>query len=140
MGWAGLRHPRRCSSCPAPWRPALSANGRSRPWTRSPARARPERGLIDAVGRAERRADLGEGAEALHLLLVEQEVLRAGLGPDALPLGLRALDALEAEPRRQVNDVDGAVGEPADQDGAIDRFLFRPVRTGRREVGRRRAA
>jgi hypothetical protein len=38
-----------------------------------------------------------------------------------------------------MDDVHGTIGEPADQDGAIDRLLFGPVRTGGRKIGRRRA-
>src|SRR5712692_10650666 len=101
--------------------------------------ALPERVLVDAVGRAEGRADLGEGAEALHLFLVQQEVLRTGLGPDPLAFALRPLDALEAEPGREVDDIDGTLGELADQDGAIDRLFFRPVGAGGWEIHGRRA-
>src|SRR3989442_6105190 len=103
-------------------------------------RALPQRLAIGTAGRTERRTDLGEGPQALHLLVGEQEILRAGLAPDALPLGLRALDPLEPELRRKVHDVDGTAGEPADEDRAVDRLLLGPVRTGRREIGRRRAA
>ncbi len=39
-----------------------------------------------------------------------------------------------------MHDVDGAAGQPSDQDGAVDRLFFRPVRTGRREIGRLGAA
>jgi hypothetical protein len=37
---------------------------------------------------------LAKGTEARHLLVVEEEILRAGLRPHALPFRLRALDAL----------------------------------------------
>src|SRR5438270_593276 len=67
-------------------------------------------------------------------------ILRAGLAPHALALGLGALDALETEPRRQVHDVHGTPGEPSDEDRAVDRLFFRPVRAGWRKVGRRGTA
>src|SRR6266508_6850921 len=96
--------------------------------------ARPQRGLIDAVGRAKGGPDLGEGTEARHLFVVEEQILRARLRPHALPLRLRALDALEAEARREMDDVDRALRELSDEDGAIDRLLLRPIGTGGREV------
>ena len=61
-------------------------------------RSCPQRRPIRPHRRAQRRADLCERAPALHLLVGEEEILRAGLGPHPLPLGLGALDALEAEP------------------------------------------
>src|SRR5438876_1047528 len=102
-------------------------------------RALPERGAVRALSRPERRADLGEGPPALHLLVGEQQILRTRLRPDLLALGLSALDALETHLRREVHDVDGAPGEPRDEDGAIDRLLLGPVGAGRWEVGGRRA-
>src|SRR5207244_9638701 len=69
----------------------------------------------------------------------EQQILRTRLRPHLLALGLSALDALETHLRREVHDVDGAPGEPRDEDGAIDRLLLGPVGAGRREVGGRRA-
>src|SRR5207249_7224358 len=65
---------------------------------------------------------------------------RVRLGPHPLALGMSALDALEAEPGGEMDDVHGAAGEAADEDRAVDRFLLRPVGARRREVGRRRAA
>ena len=78
---------------------------------------------------------LAKWAPRLHLLLGEEEVLRAGLGPDALPLGLRVLDPLEAARGREVHDVDRTARHRADADGAIDRLLLRPRRAGGGEVG-----
>src|SRR5262249_19358181 len=103
-------------------------------------RALPEGRAIGAVVGAKRRPDLGEGAPALHLAGGQEGGLRAGLRPDALARALGALDALEPEPSGEMHDVDGAVGEPADEDGAVDRLLLGPVGAGRREVGGRRAA
>src|SRR2546427_13244194 len=99
-------------------------------------RALPQRLAIGTAGRTERRTDLGEGPQALHLLVGEQEILGAGLAPDALPLGLRALDPLEPELRRKAHDVDGTAGYPADEDRAVGRLLLGQVRTARREIGR----
>src|SRR5262249_15388156 len=91
-------------------------------------RALPERLAIRPGRGAQRRANLGEWAKPLHLLVGEEQILRAGLAPHLLALGLRALDALEAELRRQVHDVDRAPGEAADEDRAVYRLLLRPVR------------
>ena len=99
--------------------------------------SRPERRAVRAVGGPERRADLGEGAQALHLLVGQEQVLRAGLRPHLLAFRLRALDALEAEPGAEMHHVHRAVGEPADEDGAVDRLFLRPVRAGRGEIGGR---
>src|SRR5881409_39861 len=95
---------------------------------------------IVSVRRAQRRADLGEGPELGHLLVAQQQVLRARLRPHALALGLRALDALEPEPCRQVHDVDRTAREPADEDGAVDRLLLGPVGARRGEVRRLRTS
>src|SRR6267143_1003240 len=90
------------------------------------------------VRRTQRRADLRERPQLRHLLVAEQQVLRARLRPHALALGLRPLDALEPEPRREVHDVDGTAGEAADEDRAVDRLLLGPVGARRREVRRLR--
>src|SRR5262249_45038522 len=102
--------------------------------------AAPERVAVGTSGRAQRWADLGEGPPAFHLLVGEQQVLRARLGPHGLAFGVSALDALEAELGGEMDDVDGTAGEAADQDGAVDRLFLGPVRARRWEVGRRRAA
>src|SRR5262249_58867705 len=86
------------------------------------------------------RADLGERPPALHLFVGQQEILRARLRPDALTFGLGALDPLQAELRREMDDVHRAAGEASDEDRAVDRLLLGPVGARGGKVRRRRAA
>ena len=103
-------------------------------------RARPHRVAIAAVRGTQRRPDLGERAELRHLLVAQQQILWTRLRPHALALGLRALDALEPQARREVHDVDRAAGEPPDENRTVDRLLLRPIGARRGKVRRLRAA
>src|SRR6185369_15384436 len=81
---------------------------------------RPQRRLVAAVARAQRRPDLRVRPVLLHRGFREQQILRTALGPDANAALLRVLDVLKPEPRAQMDHVRRAVRGHAHRDRASD--------------------
>ena len=104
------------------------------------AQAIPQRVAVRSVFGAQWRADLGQGAALRHLGVGQQQVLRAGFRPHALPQALGLLDPFQTQLSAEVHDVGGASGCGRHLHRAVDRLLFRPVRTRRGEVRRMRVA
>ena len=76
-----------------------------------------------ALGRrAQRRRALGDRAEALGVVLVEHEVVRAGLARRVDPARPGLGDERDPAAGRHVHDVQGAAGLLREQQGAADRL------------------
>ena len=76
---------------------------------------------------------LAQRAHLGHLGVGQQQVLRAGLGPDALTPRLGLLDALQPQVGAEMHDVGGAAGGAGHGYGPVDGFLLGPVGAGHGE-------
>ena len=81
---------------------------------------------------AQRRTDLCQWAQAFHLGLIEQQVLRARVRYDELPSSLGDLEMAESGPGAQVHDIDGAAGRGPERNGSLNLLGLRPRRAGGR--------
>ena len=77
---------------------------------------------IDLAPRPQGRSALGNCAEPFQVVLIEQEIVRAGLGRHIKPTGACRGDLGNAATGADVDDMQGAPGLLGEEDGARNRL------------------
>ena len=80
--------------------------------------------LIDLAPWSQGRSALGDRAEPLQVVLVEHEIVWAGLGGYIDPTGASRGDLSDAAPGTDVDDVQGTASLLGEVDGASDRLDY----------------